>query len=133
MIKEDEVKKIFKIKKRTSLQNASLHLGCTKLAKALNAAGFDQKKVLEALPKVIETDNTMESVKGLYRLIMKAKLGYKSTTQLSTTEITDVWEHFNRILGEMLSPEIMVAWPCEEETKAYIDSLKKSFNKNYNG
>jgi len=131
MLTEAEVKKMFGVKRRTTLQNASLHLGCDKLAKAMNAAGFDQKKALEALPKVIETDNTMESVKALYKLIMKAKLEYESTTQLSTTEITEVWDQFNIILGKILTPKIMVAWPCEAETKAYIDSLKKSLNKNY--
>lgn len=125
---EKLVREIFDVpekKQRTNLENASLHCGCDKLAKALNAAGFDRKQALEALPKEIEAPNTMESVKVLYRLIMHAMFGYTSTKQLSTTEITEVWDKLNIILGETLDPEIMVKWPCQEETKAFINSFKK--------
>lgn len=128
---EKQIREIFGMKKKRSKpQNNSLHCGCDKLAKKMNAAGFDRKVALQALPEVIETPNTMESVKVMYRLVMFAKFGYTSTKQLSTTEITEVWDQLNVMLGEVLDPEIMVKWPCEQETEAWLNGLKKSARQN---
>lgn len=92
---------------RTQLQNNSLHLYCTQVSEALNEAGISYKMLLEGL----EIDNTMESTKNLFRLIGGAKFRKYSTTILTTKELVEIFEDFNRHLAKL---GIYVEWPSSE-------------------
>jgi len=110
---KDEVKEIFgvKDKTRTLAQNSALHLYFTMLADELNSAGLDMKKVLK--PEV-DIPWTLESIKNhLWRPIQKIMFNKKSTTELTKSEVTEVWEVLNRSLSSKHG--IGVPFPSEEQ------------------
>ena len=108
------------MKRRTSLQNRSLHLFCQQLADALNTAGLDMRKTLK---HDIEIPWTMENVKNhLWRPIQKAMTEKHSTTEMDSAEPSQIYEVLNRHLGEKFG--ISVPWPCEESQ--YGDKTKST-------
>jgi hypothetical protein len=85
-------------KQRTVQQNKALHLYFELIAEKLNEAGLDMRAVLK--PN-IEIPWTKESVKEhLWRPVQDLYLKKDSTTELTTDEITKVYEVLNRFLGE---------------------------------
>lgn len=98
-------------RQRTSKQNSSLHVYCDKLAKVLREAGLDQRKVLKPS---IEIPFTMESVKEqLWRPIQEAMFKKKSTTELTTKEINEVYEVLDKHLAEKFF--VHVDFPSDQE------------------
>jgi len=98
--------------KRTLRQNASLHLFYELLATELNSSGLDMKKVLKP---TIDIPWTQENVKNhLWRPIQEAMLNKESTTELTTKEVSQVYEVLNRHLGEKL--KVHVPFPSDEQT-----------------
>lgn len=117
----DEVQETGIKRKRTSLQNRSLHLFFNLLADELNLSGYDMKKVLK--PSV-DISWTKENVKEyLWRPIQEALKLKKSTTELTTKEMQEVWEILNRHLGEKLG--VHVSFPSNEQTREYLNSLEQ--------
>lgn len=105
---------------RTPLQNKALHLYFTLLATELNDAGLDMKKVLK--PSV-DISWTKENIKEyLWRPIQEALKLKKSTTELTTAEVSQIWEVLNRHLGEKFG--IHQVFPSVEQTKDYLLSLE---------
>ena len=95
---------------RTPLQNKSIHKYFELLAERLNEAGLDMKAVLK--PEV-DIPWTEENVKNhLWRPVQMAMLSKQSTTELTTAEISDVYQVINRHLGEKLG--IHVPFPSNE-------------------
>lgn len=95
---------------RTILQNRALHKYCANLASALNAAGLDAKKTLK--PEV-DIPWTQAMVKDLLlRPIQEAMTGKKSTTELNTVEVSEIYAVLDRHLGEKFG--IHVEWPSDE-------------------
>lgn len=83
---------------RTNCQNRSLHLFFELLAEELNNAGLDMRATLK--PSV-SIDWTPETIKDyLWRPIQKLQLQKESTTELSTKEVSEVYETLNRHLGD---------------------------------
>jgi hypothetical protein len=65
------------------------------LADALNESGYDVKTVIKA-----DVPWTKENVKEcLWKPLQEAQLGKKSTTELTTKEIDQVYETLNRTLS----------------------------------
>ncbi len=100
---------------RTLLQNSSLHKLFSMYAEQLNDAGFDQMALLEK--KVLPTPNTMESIKGMFRLIQAAmyppKDGEKlSTADLDTKQIQSVYLVLDKFIAENF--QISIDWPHYE-------------------
>lgn len=93
--------------KRTIQQNKALHKYCTELARELNEAGVG----IDVFFKNVEADHTMESVKSLWRGFAKAKYGKDSTAQLTTKEITDIYDEVNRHIAQW---GIHLAFPSQE-------------------
>lgn len=89
---------------RTAKQNASIHLYFTEVARELNDRGIDMK----VLVKNLQVAHTKDSVKGIWKAIGEAKYGKKSTTQLTSKEIDEVYDEFNRLLSEH---DIHIAFP----------------------
>ena len=84
---------------RTEKQNNSLHLAFSLLAKALNAAGLDMRKVLKQEVMIPwETESVKEY---LFKPIIKAMYNKTSTTQLDKVkEIDEAWDVLMRHFGE---------------------------------
>lgn len=94
---------------RTPTQNASLHVYARLLAEGLNDAGYDVQTVITV--PVSFTDKTVK--KYMIKPIMKALYpDYESTTELSTTEIQEVYENLNRLTGEKFG--VSIPWPSNE-------------------
>jgi len=96
---------------RSSKQNNALHKGFQLLADALNDAGYEMKAVLAV--KNVDVPWTKESVKEvLFRPIMEAMIEKESTTDLETTEVSEVWDVLVRHLGENFG--VTVPFPSDE-------------------
>lgn len=95
---------------RTTTQNASLHVYTKLLADGLNDAGYDVNTTI-----TVPVSFTSETVKEyMFKPIMRALYPEKvSTTELSTTEIQEVYENLNRLTGEKFG--VSMPWPSNED------------------
>lgn len=85
-------------KPKTEKQFNALHVLCGDIAEKLNKAGLDMKKILK--PEV-DIPWSKQSVKDfLWRPLQKVMTGKKSTTDLTTDEVTKTYEVLNKFLGE---------------------------------
>lgn len=89
---------------RTMRQNNSLHLWCEEVARELNDRGIDMR----VLVKNLQVTHTKDSVKGIWKAIGEAKYGKKSTTELTSKEIDEIYDEFNRLLSEF---DINISFP----------------------
>lgn len=106
---------------RTIQQNKSLHKYLTLLAIALTEAGYTQKMVLEIF-KEVELSPTMYSLKGIFRSIGRAMFGKKSTKDLLTTEMQEVYKNFDLKLAETTG--ITVAWPSKDHLLEHYEDME---------
>ena len=99
-----------KYPQRTSQQNRALHLYFRQLADELNDRGLS---VQETLKPDVSIDWNERLVKELlFRPVQQALLGKKSTTELTTKEIDEVFDIINRHLGEKFG--ISIEFPSIE-------------------
>lgn len=70
----------------------------THLADELNSAGLDMRKTLK--PEIDIPWNGKTVKEFIWRPIMKAQLGKKSTTELNTKDIDQVFDTIVRHLGQ---------------------------------
>ncbi len=88
---------------RTELQNRSIHLYFTRLCDALNAAGWDMKATMEKLSKKAKIPWSPSAIKErLWRPVQDDTYGERSTTKLSTAEVSAVYEALNEVTGSQL-------------------------------
>jgi len=92
------------IKTRTSRQNRALHLYFTHLADELNNAGLDMRKTLK--PEIDIAWNNKTVKEYLWRPIMTAQLGKKSTIEMTTSDIDKVFDVITKHLGEKFGLEV---------------------------
>ena len=85
-------------KQRTLNQNSALHLWFQLLAEALNDAGYDMRKVIREEIDIPWSKDTIK--KHIWKPVQEAQLGKKSTTQLSTKDIDQVYDTVNRAIGQ---------------------------------
>ena len=97
--------------KRTSTQNNSIHLLCEMYAEALNDSGYEMKAVLAV--KEVDVPWSKETIKEvLFKPIMLAMFDKKSTTELTTKEVSEVYETLNRHLASKFG--VSVSFPSRE-------------------
>lgn len=97
------------IKQRTLQQNKSLHKFFELLATELNDAGYDMKKVVK-----VDIPWNRETIKEyIWRPVMEAQLLKKSTTEMTTAEVNQVYETINRLMAEKFG--IHVPYPSIED------------------
>ena len=97
---------------RTAQQRKALEVYCHGLAEILNASGYDfnDGKVIR-LPVAFTQENVKEY---MFKKVMTAMYPDKtSTTELSTTEIQQVYENLNTFTAEKFG--VSVTWPSQEE------------------
>ncbi len=93
--------------RRTLTQNSACHLYFSMLSEGLNNAGFDIKKTLR---KDFEIPWSPELVKSLiWKQVQEAMTDKKSTTQLSTKEVGEVYEVVSRHIAQTTG--VSVAFP----------------------
>ena len=97
---------------RTARQNRALHVFFTLLAEQLNDAGLDQKRVIKAMREGLPIPWTAESVKeSLWKPLQSAMLNKGSTTELTTTEPSDVHERLSLWFIETFNGFLCPEWP----------------------
>jgi hypothetical protein len=95
---------------RTNQQNKSLQKGCELLAGQFNDAGLDMRKVLKPEVDIPWTrDSIREQMFNPISIIMHDG---RTSSQLDTKEIKEVWAVVNRFTGEKHG--ITQEWPSEE-------------------
>ena len=68
--------------------------------------------------KNIDVDYTPESIKNLFRYYANIKYGKKSTTELTTKEMTELYEEVNRHTSKH---GVHVPWPSQESLINYAE------------
>lgn len=97
--------------KRTNQQNKALHVLFQLLANELNNAGLDMRKTLKPGVEIPWQPGGIKEY--LWRPIQEAQLNKKSTTELTTKEIDEVFDTLNRYLGDKHG--LHVPFPSIEE------------------
>ena len=97
-------------KQRTTTQNAALYKYFELLADELNSAGLSMQRVLKPSIEITWDKNNIK--KYLWHEIQEAMYDKRSTTELSTSEVSKVYEVLNRHLGEKFG--VHVSFPSEE-------------------
>lgn len=98
--------------RRTDLQNNSLHKWATLMADDLNAAGMDQRVVMEKFKDGFDVPWTMEAIKNIFRTVAHALYQVDSTAELTTTQIQHVYDVVDARLSEITG--IHHEWPSLE-------------------
>lgn len=85
-------------KQRTLTQNASIHKFCSMLAQEFNDAGLDMQTVLAEGTSIPWSEEKVKD--DIWRKVQIALLSKKSTTELNTNEVSQVYEIINRHIGQ---------------------------------
>lgn len=96
-------------KPRSIQQNKAMHKLFNEVSNELISQGIDQRAVLMAL-EGYACPVTPEFLKEVWRSIMFTMFRKTSTTQLTTKEMTDCYEVFNKFLGENFG--VHLDFPC---------------------
>ena len=100
-------------KARTLTQNACIHKYCRMLAERFNAAGYERVISSPVLKKDVEVPWGMESVKeAIWRPVQLAMTGHESTKDLTTKEVSAIYEVIHRHLASKFGLEI--EWPSND-------------------
>lgn len=97
--------------KRTVQQNKALHVLFTLLAQELNDRGMDMRKTLKPSVEIPWSPGSVKEY--LWRPVQTAQLNKRSTTELTTVEIDQVFDTINRHLSERFG--IHIAFPSIED------------------
>lgn len=107
--------------KRTNQQSKALHKYLEMVSHELQNQGQSMRDVVRKMP-LIEIPPTKNALKEIvWKPIMEVTLGRKSTTELKTNEVTQVYEIMAKFLAEQF--QIDIPFPSEENTDEYIKSL----------
>lgn len=82
---------------RTPPQNRSLHKYCELLSDELNNAGYTIAKILTKPLDISWSKHTVKEL--LWRTVQKAILDKDSTTKLSRSEVSQVYDELNNIMA----------------------------------
>lgn len=107
-----EIEVRHRARQRTLTQNRAMHLWCKWLAETLNDAGFDMRRTLK---HDAEIPWSAQAVKDfLWRPVQDALTSKQSTTEISTTDPTEIHEALTRHLAQRLGIQCP-PWPKREE------------------
>jgi hypothetical protein len=109
-------------KQRTKLQNRSIHKLFTTLSDQLNTLGLDMRVVLKPSYSIWWTPESIK--RDLWCPLQKVMLDKEHTSELTTNEISKVYEQLSKIIGEKFGVEI--DFPSQLQTKEYLESLSKN-------
>lgn len=108
-------------KPRTLTQSRAMHLAFTQISTELVGKGIDQRTVIRDL-KGYSAPVTPEFLKLVFKTIMYTMYRKESTTQLSTSEMTNCFDVFAKFLAETYGIEVV--WPSNDALamQALIDN-----------
>lgn len=101
--------------KRTLQQNKAMHKLFTQMSDTFNTLGLDMRVVLKPEIKIMWTPDACK--RELFKPVMKAMYGKESTTELTTSEVSKVYEQIAKLIGEKFGCEI--EFPSKEQLDDY--------------
>lgn len=106
--------------KRTDIQNRSMHKLFTMMADEFNTKGLEMKVVLKPEYKLWwTTENVKEH---LWKPVMKAMYNIDSTTELTTDQVSKVYEQIMKVIGEKFG--VYLEFPSKEQLDDYWNNYK---------
>ena len=111
-------------KQRTLTQNSSIHKYCEMVARELCNQGQTMQDVIKKITLTEITPTTYSVKEIIFKPLQEATLGKKSTTQLTTAEVDQVYKIMSMFLSKQF--EIDLPFPSQENTDSYITSLEQS-------
>lgn len=88
-------------KQRTDQQRKAIEVYCRELADAFSGAGIDKRAVIEQFKQGVEIPWSQDGIKDdVWRVIQVAILKKESTVDLSSEEVSKVYEVVNRFTAE---------------------------------
>lgn len=96
-------------KTRSLPQNNSLHMYCTDLSLAFNAAGYDMTRVLSHHAEIPWDKRGYNVKERIWRPVQEALCNEKSTTKASTKDYPQIYETVNRFTASKMG--ISIQWP----------------------
>jgi len=108
-------------KRRTVTQNASLHKYCENIANGMDNAGYTQRQLVGSFKEGFELPVTETMIKDIFREVGFAMFKKKSTTELTTTEIQDVYRVVDQRFMEITG--VGSPWPSVDSMRE--ESLKR--------
>jgi hypothetical protein len=106
--------------KRTLQQNKALHKLFTQMSDTFNTLGLDMRVVLKPEIKILWTPEAVK--RELFKPVMKAMYGKESTTELTTSEVSKVYEQIALVIGQKHGVEI--EFPSKEQLDDYWKDYK---------
>ena len=97
-------------KTRTLTQNKSIHKYCAQLAEAFNDAGLDMNKVLAEGPQIPWSEHNAKEL--IWRVVQLAVTEKKSSTELETHEVSEIYDVINRHVSQTFG--LFIPWPCRD-------------------
>lgn len=108
--------------RRTLTQNKALHKYLELVAHELQNGGHTMQDVVSKI-NMCEIPPTTRTVKEIiFKPIQEAVLGKKSTTELTTAEVNQVYEVMSMFLAKEF--EISLPFPSQELTDSYLKSYE---------
>ncbi len=101
-----------RVKQRSIPQNASLHLYCDIEAEKLTDAGYSQRGLFDKMNTSFDLDITPEMIKNIFRSVGLKMFGKKSTADLTTTEINEVYLAVDKGFAQLFG--VTTPWPSNE-------------------
>lgn len=111
-----------KYPKRTNQQNKALHVLFQLLSNTLNEAGLDMRATLKPDINIPWSGPSVKEF--LWRPVQTAQLQKKSTTELTTVEIDQVFDTINRHLGERFG--LHIHFPSIEEIMLRQEAARRN-------
>ena len=108
--------------KRTLQQNKAMHKLFTQMSDTFNTLGLDMRVVLKPEIKILWTPEAVK--RELFKPVMKAMYGKESTTELTTSEVSKVYEQIAKLIGEKFG--VVLDFPSKENIDDYINSYEKN-------
>ena len=106
--------------KRTINQNRAIHKLFTTLSTELNTLGLDARIILTPTYQIWWTPEMIK--RDLWCPLQKAMFGTEHTSEMTTDQVSKVYEQLAHIIGEKHGVEI--SFPSIEDTENYLKSYK---------
>ena len=105
--------------KRTLAQNRAMHKLFTQMSDTFNTLGLDMKVILKPEWKIWWTPEACKN--ELFKPVMKAMYGIESTTELTTDQVSKVYEVIAKTIGEKHG--VQIDFPSKEQLDDYWKTL----------
>ncbi len=109
------------VKQRTIAQNKAIHLYLQNVAHELQNQGQTLQDVVKKVNMVEITPTTQTLKETLWRPIQEIVVSKKSTTELQTNEVKEIYNIISMFLAKNF--EISLPFPSQEETDNYLSSF----------